>query len=99
MYSTPDFKKGLKIEMNGEPFIIVEFQHVKPGKGGAFVRTKFKNVLTGRLIISQGAHGNYHIRALPFTGIYYFPDFILVKHPHLSRMKPKRLSLQNKSHD
>jgi elongation factor P len=50
MYSTPDFKKGLKIEMNGEPFIIVDFQHVKPGKGGAFVRTTLKSLVSGNVI-------------------------------------------------
>ncbi len=50
MYSTPDFRKGLKIEMNGEPFIMVEFQHVKPGKGGAFVRTTLKSLITGNVI-------------------------------------------------
>ena len=50
MYSTPDFRKGLKIEINGEPFIIVEFQHVKPGKGGAFVRTTLKSLITGNVI-------------------------------------------------
>jgi elongation factor P len=50
MYSTSDFKKGLKIELDGTPYIIVDFQHVKPGKGGAFVRTKLKNLLTGRVL-------------------------------------------------
>lgn len=50
MYSTPDFRKGLKIEINGEPFIIAEFQHVKPGKGGAFVRTTLKSLMTGNVI-------------------------------------------------
>ena len=50
MYSTQDFRNGLKIEYEGEPFVIVEFQHVKPGKGGAFVRTKIKNLLTGRVL-------------------------------------------------
>lgn len=50
MYSTADFKKGLKIELDGTPFIIVDFQHVKPGKGGAFVRTKLKNLLNGRVV-------------------------------------------------
>ncbi len=43
MYSTTDFRKGLKIEIGGEPFVIVDFQHVKPGKGGAFVRTRLKS--------------------------------------------------------
>lgn len=50
MYSTAEFKKGLKIELEGKPFIIVDFQHVKPGKGGAFVRTKLKNMINGRVV-------------------------------------------------
>jgi elongation factor P len=50
MYSTAEFKKGLKIELDGSPYVIVDFQHVKPGKGGAFVRTKIKNLLTGRVL-------------------------------------------------
>jgi len=50
MYSTAEFKKGLRIEVDGTPYIIVDFQHVKPGKGGAFVRTKLKNLLTGRVV-------------------------------------------------
>jgi len=50
MYSTAEFKKGLRIEMDGTPYIIVDFQHVKPGKGGAFVRTKLKNLLNGRVV-------------------------------------------------
>ncbi|MEA1923640.1 MAG: elongation factor P [Pseudomonadota bacterium] len=50
MYSTPDFRRGLRIEINDEPFIMVSFQHVKPGKGGAFVRTKLKNLLNGNVV-------------------------------------------------
>lgn len=50
MYDTSDFKKGLKVEIDGKPFEIVDFLHVKPGKGGAFVRTKLKNMLTGRVV-------------------------------------------------
>lgn len=50
MPSTAEFKNGLKIELDGEPFVIVEFQHVKPGKGGAFVRTKLKALKTGKVI-------------------------------------------------
>ncbi|HOJ13469.1 MAG TPA: elongation factor P [Deltaproteobacteria bacterium] len=49
-YSTAQFRKNLKIEIDGEPFTIVDFQHVKPGKGGAFVRTKVKSLLTGRVL-------------------------------------------------
>jgi elongation factor P len=50
MYSTPDFRKGLKIEINGEPFTMVDFLHVKPGKGGAFVRTTLKSLISGNVI-------------------------------------------------
>ena len=49
MYSTADFRTGLKIELDGKPFAIIEFLHVKPGKGGAFVRTKLKNMITGQV--------------------------------------------------
>ncbi len=48
--STAEFKKGLKIQFDGEPYSIVDFQHVKPGKGGAFVRTKLKHMKLGRVI-------------------------------------------------
>jgi elongation factor P len=50
MISTADFRSGTVVELDGDLMQIVEFQHVKPGKGGAFVRTKFKNVLTGRVL-------------------------------------------------
>ena len=50
MYSTSDFRNGLKIELDGTPYIITYFQHVKPGKGGAFVRTKLKNMLSGAVV-------------------------------------------------
>jgi elongation factor P len=50
MYTTTDFRKGLKIEIGGEPYLIVDFQHVKPGKGGAFVRTRLKSLITGNVI-------------------------------------------------
>ncbi|HEV8458695.1 MAG TPA: elongation factor P [Methylomirabilota bacterium] len=48
--STAEFKKGLKIQFDGQPYTIVDFQHVKPGKGGAFVRTKLKHMKQGRVI-------------------------------------------------
>jgi elongation factor P len=47
---TSDLKNGLKIELDGQPFTITYFQHVKPGKGGAFVRTKVKNLLNGKSV-------------------------------------------------
>jgi len=45
--ATSDFKKGAKILFRDEPYMVLEFTHVKPGKGGAFVRTKMKNMITG----------------------------------------------------
>lgn len=47
---TSEFHNGMKIEIDGEPFVIVEFQHVKPGKGSAFVRTKIRSLTTGRVL-------------------------------------------------
>lgn len=49
MFTTSDFRKGLKIEIDGEPYVIVDFQHVKPGKGGAFVRTRLKSLISGNV--------------------------------------------------
>ncbi|MCL2788507.1 MAG: elongation factor P [Micrococcales bacterium] len=50
MATTNDLKNGLVLNLDGNLWAVVEFQHVKPGKGGAFVRTKLKNVLTGRVL-------------------------------------------------
>ena len=50
MISTNDFKKGVMIEMDNTAYEVVDFQHVKPGKGGAFVRTKLKNVKSGAVV-------------------------------------------------
>ncbi|MFH0771556.1 MAG: elongation factor P [Candidatus Omnitrophota bacterium] len=50
MISTSDFKNGLTIKLDGQLFQIVEFQHVKPGKGGAFVRTKIRGLMTGNVL-------------------------------------------------
>ncbi len=49
-YNTSDIKKGLKIEENGQPWNVVYFQFVKPGKGTAFTRTKLKNLITGNVV-------------------------------------------------
>ena len=50
MISTTDFRGGVRLLVDGEPYYIVEFQHVKPGKGGAFVRTKLKSYLSGNVL-------------------------------------------------
>src|SRR3954463_9643694 len=50
MASTNDLKNGLVLNLEGALWAVVEFQHVKPGKGGAFVRTTLKNVLSGKVV-------------------------------------------------
>ena len=50
MATTNDLKNGLVLNLDGQLWTVVEFQHVKPGKGGAFVRTKLKNVLSGKVV-------------------------------------------------
>ena len=49
MISAGDFRKGVTFEINGQPYVVVDFQHVKPGKGAAFVRTKYKNLVNGSI--------------------------------------------------
>jgi len=58
MASTADFKNGLCIEYSNELYTIVEFQHVKPGKGPAFVRTKLKNIRTGKVVDNTFTSGH-----------------------------------------
>lgn len=50
MIAAGDFRKGVTIELDGQVYTIVDFQHVKPGKGAAFVRTKIKNIVTGNVL-------------------------------------------------
>ncbi|HHU01695.1 MAG: elongation factor P [Christensenellales bacterium] len=50
MITAGDFRKGITIELDGDVWTIVDFQHVKPGKGAAFVRTKIKNIMTGAVV-------------------------------------------------
>lgn len=50
MITAGDFRNGVTFDMDGQVYQVIEFQHVKPGKGAAFVRTKFKNVITGAVV-------------------------------------------------
>jgi elongation factor P len=50
MIETNDFRKGLHVLLDGSPYVVVEFQHVKPGKGNQFTRCKLRNLLTGQLL-------------------------------------------------
>lgn len=47
MITAGEFRKGITFEINGEPYVVLDFQHVKPGKGAAFVRTTYRNIITG----------------------------------------------------
>ena len=50
MYDTTDITKGLMVEIDGNPYTVVDFQFVNPGKGSAFTRCRFKNLLTGAVL-------------------------------------------------
>ena len=84
MISAGDFRKGITFEINGEPHVILDFQHVKPGKGAAFVRTRYKNILTGatreEAFNPNDKFENAHIETKQMLylyedgGLYYFMD-------------------------
>ena len=84
MISTADFRNGMVIVLDGDLMQIVEFQHVKPGKGGAFVRTKFKNVLTGRVLEktfrSGEKFGEARIEGQVWQYLYHDGDFFHFMH-------------------
>ncbi|MGH3156254.1 MAG: elongation factor P, partial [Streptosporangiaceae bacterium] len=50
MATTNDLKNGMTLNIDGQLWTVVEFQHVKPGKGGAFVRSKLKNIMSGKVV-------------------------------------------------
>jgi elongation factor P len=74
MATTADFRNGLVLDMDGDLLTIVEFQHVKPGKGGAFVRTKLKSLKTGRVVpntFNAGVKVNIaRVERRPFQFLY-----------------------------
>lgn len=84
MITAGDFRKGITIELDGSVWNIVDFQHVKPGKGAAFVRTKIKNIMTGAVIERTFSPSDKMPRAHVETkemmymyndgGLYYFMD-------------------------
>ncbi|MDR0875611.1 MAG: elongation factor P [Clostridiales Family XIII bacterium] len=84
MVSAGEFRKGITFQINGEPFVILDFQHVKPGKGAAFVRTKYKNIITGAIRDEAFNPNDKFENALIETktmqysynddGLYYFMD-------------------------
>lgn len=84
MISAGDFRNGVTFEMEGNVYQIVEFQHVKPGKGAAFVRTKIKNVITGAVVektfrpTEKMEKAHIERKDMDFSyedgGLYYFMD-------------------------
>ena len=84
MISAGDFRNGVTFEMDGNVMQVVEFQHVKPGKGAAFVRTKMKNVITGAVTetsfnpTAKFENATVDRRTMSFSyedsGLYYFMD-------------------------
>lgn len=74
MATTADLKNGMCIEFNGKTFLVVEFQHVKPGKGPAFVRTKLKNLENGRTIDNTFSAGvkieSVRVERRPYQYLY-----------------------------
>lgn len=62
MVDTSSFRNGLKIEIDDHPYEIVEFQHVKPGKGAAFVRTKYRSLLSGNVLEKNFRSGDRFVR-------------------------------------
>jgi elongation factor P len=84
MADTSDFRNGMIMNRDGQYWVIVEFQHVKPGKGGAFVRTKLKNLITGQVRENTFRAGErvdeVRVERRPFQylyssdGVYYMMD-------------------------
>ena len=84
MISAGDFRNGVTFELDGQVVQVIEFQHVKPGKGAAFVRTKYKNVITGAVVEkSFNPNDKYPTAFIERTdmeysyedgGLYYFMD-------------------------
>ncbi len=94
MYETSDIRKGLKIQIDGTPFAVIDFQFVKPGKGQAFTRTKLKNMMTGAVIERTYRSGeklepaDLEERQMQYLyvedGMYVFMDMATYEQMHLT---------------
>jgi len=84
MITAGDLRKGVTFEMDGKIYIVVEFLHVKPGKGAAFVRTKLKNIVTGQVVertfnpVEKFEKAHIERKEMVYlyndSGLYYFMD-------------------------
>jgi elongation factor P len=83
--STNQFKSGMAIEIDGDSFTIVDFQHVKPGKGGAFVRTRVRNIATGAVLDKTFRAGEkftrIHTSSRSMTFLYATEDEVVLMDP------------------
>ena len=91
MASTADFKNGLTIELDGDVYQLIEFQHVKPGKGGAFVRTKLRKIATGQVIEKTFRAGERidiaHVERRPWQFLYRSgDDYIFMDNENFDQM-------------
>lgn len=89
MYDTSDFRKNLKIEIDGEPFVILEAQHVKPGKGVAFVKTRMKSLITGRVLNENFRSGDKVDK----------PDMTSREMQYLFKEEPYRVFMDNDTYE
>lgn len=85
MATTADFRNGMCLDIDGNYFVIVEFLHVKPGKGPAFVRTKLRNVETGRVLDKTWTSGvkvdEVRIERRPYQYLYQDDMGLVFMHP------------------
>jgi elongation factor P len=89
MYSTSEFKKGLKVEYEGKPWMIVDFQHVNPGKGASFTRTKLKNLQTKQVL-------EISVRSGDMLGV---PDLEIRDMQYLFREGDNYVFMDNKTYE
>lgn len=90
MISSNDFRPGVSIDLDGVAFVVVDFQHVKPGKGAAFVRTKLKNVSTGGVIERTFAAGEKvpkaHLERKQMQYLYNDGDYVFMDNETYDQM-------------
>ena len=95
IYQTSDFRNGLKVELDGAPYVMVYFQFVKPGKGTAFTRTKLKNMLNGNVIERTFRTGETIAAAEveEFTVQYLYEDGTFYQFMHLETYETIPMSM------
>lgn len=97
MATSNEFRNGMALNLDGKLVTIVEFQHVKPGKGGAFVRSKLKDVVTGAVVEKTWRGGEkveeVRLERTPMQYLYREGDFLYVMHPETFDQMPLNADL------